>query len=456
MLDYDFIRKEIEKYNPDYWDLRYTEKQETGVFLWNRELKQIGEEKFHGIGVRIFQGNNFGFSACSDLSKDKIRETIKKAFKISRLLKTKEKFSFPEVESYKDRKKIVWNKDLREVDIAEKKKFLCDLNYSIGKEIKSVYLKYRDCYEKSIFLSSGSEIIQEFQNVFLAGAVMAVSGENSEEQVFRIAKQGGFEKIEEGDVQSRLDENIKNSLKFLNAEKARQGKTDIVMSGAISGLFAHEALGHASESDLVLQNASCLRGMLGKELAGEEISILDDPTQNNFSQWGAYYYDDEGSRAGKTYIIKHGKLKNFLTNLEAARILKLNLTGNGRAESAFFKPVVRMSNTYFEKGEHSFEELIEEIKEGYYLKGFRGGATDPASGGFQFKAQEAYYVRNGKIVKPVKGVGFGGNTLELLKKIKFTEKEYSEDSPGFCGKAGQRVLAGGKNPSVYVEKPVLI
>ncbi len=455
MIDSDFVKKQIEKEKVRYWDFRYTKLNSANLLLWNKELKQIGESESEGIGVRVLIGNGWGFSASADVGKEGIKNSIKNAVKIAKLLKdVKEEVSLPEIKGIKDEKKILVKKNPEKIAIEEKKKFLLEQNHEIKNEIKSIYLKYQDSVEKTLFLSSKSEVKQEITGVFIAGGITAEQNGKNEEQIFRIAKLGGIEKLK--GVQEKLDESVKKTKEFLNADKAKSGKNDVVLSGGITGLFAHEALGHASEADLVLQDSSCLKGLIGERLAEDNVSILDDGTQNDYGEWGSFYFDDEGTKAGKTYIIKKGKLNSYLHSLETASKLKIELTGNGRAETSLYKPIVRMSNTYVEKGEHSFEELLEKIKKGYLLKGFRGGMVDPATGGFQFGAQEAYYVENGEIKKPVRGVGFGGHTLELLQKIKAVEKKYSEDSPGFCGKGGQKVLAGGKNPAIFVKEAVII
>ncbi len=125
--------------------------------------------------------------------------------------------------------------------------------------------------------------------------------------------------------------------------------------------------------------------------------------------------------------------------------------GGARAESGHVKPLVRMSNTILLGGEHTFEELIEDIKLGIYAKGTRGGQVDPARGTFQFNAQEAYLVEKGEITKPLKDVSLSGSILETLKLIDALEKESRLGSPGFCGK-GQLVPVGDGGPHMRIKK----
>ena len=91
-------------------------------------------------------------------------------------------------------------------------------------------------------------------------------------------------------------------------------------------------------------------------------------------------------------------------------------SGNARS-SISDQPIVRMSNTYLEPGDMSFDELIEDIKDGIYLLGSRGGQVDTGRGNFQFNASEGYLIKNGRITDNLRDVSLSGNILETLKNV---------------------------------------
>ena len=117
-------------------------------------------------------------------------------------------------------------------------------------------------------------------------------------------------------------------------------------------------------------------------------------------------------------------LKNFIYNRETAFKLDAEPNGGARAESYGARPLVRMSNTMIEPGDHVFDELLEGIDRGIYAKGTRGGEVDTAKGTFQFNAQEAFLIENGEITIPLKDVSLSGSTLEILKNIFATSNAY--------------------------------
>ncbi len=107
-----------------------------------------------------------------------------------------------------------------------------------------------------------------------------------------------------------------------------------------------------------------------------------------------------------------------------------------------------MSNTYFQKGESSKEEVFE-LKEGVYLKGMRGGSVDTFSGGFMFKAEEAYEISNGELGKIMRDVTITGNILQTMKDVEAVGKDFGT-SPGICGKFGQGVPVSDGGPHIRV------
>jgi len=111
-----------------------------------------------------------------------------------------------------------------------------------------------------------------------------------------------------------------------------------------------------------------------------------------------------------------------------------------------------MRNTYMAPRDHSFEELLEDIRFGYYLKSFRGGQAN-LDGTFQVGIQEAYEIVNGEIGAPVRNASISGNTLETLKKVDAVGKDF-ELWPGRCGK-GQIAFICDGGPHIRVREVLM-
>jgi TldD protein len=226
----------------------------------------------------------------------------------------------------------------------------------------------------------------------------------------------------------------------------------VIADPDLAGVFAHEAVGHASEADLVSTGDSCFAGRIGERIGSEMVTIRDDATVPGMN--GRMVYDDEGVKAGNKVLIRKGILNDFIQSRETAA--KLNMTPNGgaRAESYHGRPLVRMSNTFFEKGDRDFKELLEGVKLGVYAKGTRGGQVNTAQGFFQFNAQESYLIENGEITKPLRDVSLSGRTLDILKLIDGVGKDKDLTGVGICGK-GQMVPVGDGGPHIRIARCVV-
>jgi TldD protein len=201
-------------------------------------------------------------------------------------------------------------------------------------------------------------------------------------------------------------------------------------------VFIHEAFGHLSEADFVYENPRMQELLqLGKPVAIEQLNVVDDATLNGLP--GSLKYDDEGVPAQRKYLIKNGVLTQRLHNRETAGKMNEAPTGNARALSASYPPLVRMTNTAIEPGDRSFAETIADIDEGVYAVRMIGGQTNGEM--FTFAAAEGYMIRDGQIAEPVSDVTLTGNVFQTLTDIEAIGDD-SVYTNGGCGKGGQSPL----------------
>jgi TldD protein len=177
------------------------------------------------------------------------------------------------------------------------------------------------------------------------------------------------------------------------------------------------------------------------------VTIIDDASMDAF---GYYAYDAEGIATAKNVLVENGKLLSLLSSRETAAKFGISSSGNARSKVGD-QPIVRMSNTYLKPGNLAFEELIEDIKDGIYLKGSRGGQVDTGKGIFQFNAAESFMVENGEIKAPLRDVSLSGNILEILNHVDAVGSDFKM-SIGFCGKGGQTAPVGDGGPHIRVSE----
>ena len=187
------------------------------------------------------------------------------------------------------------------------------------------------------------------------------------DEQFKTGYYKAFQKKEDmGDMENELRDHFAEGKLFIKAPTIEPGKYPVVLSPHATGIFAHESFGHKSEADWMIGDETMkAEWVIGKKVANEKVSIVDvgdDPCTSGYCP-----IDDEGNISEKTYLIKNGILTGRLHNEATAELLEEAVTGNARAINFEYEPIVRMTNTYFEAGDLSFDELIKPIKKGYFI-----------------------------------------------------------------------------------------
>lgn len=417
-------------------ELRIHHGSESAIKITNDEIKS-SSGTFYGVSARVLENNSWGFASSNNADCD-VAMLLEKATRLARLEKGNIK-----LKETKSEKKSVKNK-AKETSIEEKINALLDAKKEItGKHVIGTIVSCSSFnLKKEFYNSTGSEIIQEQVYTYLSYTAITKSGELIQRGYKNAASIKGFDKINLHNIAKIADEKAE---RLLYAVAPPKGRFVVVLDPEMTGVFSHEALGHATEADSIIDRESILAGKLNKKIGNELVNIIDDPTAEDF---GNYTYDDEGVKAQKIGLVRNGVLTGYLNSRETAQRLSLTPNGHARADSFDAVPIVRMSNTYFMPGKASKEDVFD-IKHGVYLKGMKGGSVDIFSGGFMFKAEEAYEIKNGRLGKLLRDVTLSGNILETLNHVELVGKDF-DTSPGICGKFNQEAPVSDGGPHIRV------
>ena len=428
----------------DYIDIRSGMSNNTSILMKDGDVDEINTGISLGARIRVLKNGAWGFAYTTDLSKlDEITDT---AIQLSNSITGDVKLSKSEV--IRDKVKVDVKIPFKDISVEEKKEIMKDAHdaASIDK-VNSTTVSYSDGEINEIFMNSeGSQIQTITSKVRMALNASATDGEIIQFGHGSIGGVKGYEVIADTDIES-FGRNIgEKAVRLLDAEAAPSGKFPVIADPELTGVLIHEALGHAVEGDLILQNDSILKDKMGEMIASDIVNIFDDASRKD--GFGYYPYDVEGVKTKPNQLVKDGKLVSLLNSRETAA--KLGMTSSGNARSIISdQPIVRMSNTYLQPGDNSFEELFEDIDDGIYLKGSRGGQVDTGKGIFQFNAAEGYLIKDGEITTPLRDVSLSGNILETLKNIDAIGDDFKL-SVGFCGKDGQTAPVGDGGPHTRI------
>lgn len=236
----------------------------------------------------------------------------------------------------------------------------------------------------------------------------------------------------------------------LSSKEAPSGTFPVVLGPGWPGVLLHEAVGHGLEGDFNRRGTSIFTNMIGKKVASELCTIIDDGTIKD--QRGSLSIDDEGTPGQYNILIEDGILKKYMQDKLNARLMGTQSTGNGRRESYSYLPIPRMTNTYMLSGKSKIDDIINSVDYGIYAINFSGGQVDITSGNFVFSTSEAYLIKKGKISTPIKNITLIGSGLEVMKKISMVGDDLKMDQGmGFCGKDGQNIPVGIGQPSIKLD-----
>ena len=397
-----------------------------------------------GARIRVLNNGAWGFAYTTDLSK--INEITETALKLSSSLKGDVSLSDSPVT--KDKVEIDVKIPFKDIPIEEKKDIMKEASDAATIEkVNSTTASYVDSEVNELFMNSdGSEIQVKTSRVRMALNASATNGELIQFGHGSLGGVKGFEIIQDADIE-QFGRNIgEKAVRLLDAKPAPSGQFPVIADPELTGVLIHEALGHATEGDLILQNDSILKDKLGDQIASDIVNIFDDATLRD--GFGYYPYDVEGVKTKPNQLVKDGKLISLLNSRSTSSKLGMSSSGNARSIIAD-QPIVRMSNTFLQPGDNEVEELFEDIEYGMYLKGSRGGQVDTGKGIFQFNAAEGYLIENGEKTTPLRDVSLSGNILETLKSIDAIGNDFKL-SVGFCGKDGQTAPVGDGGPHTRI------
>lgn len=257
----------------------------------------------------------------------------------------------------------------------------------------------------------------------------------------------GFDFVEGLDIEKEAREVADLAIRKLSAKDCPSGVMPVVIGNGFGGVIFHEACGHPLEASAVSKGLSPFANKIGQQIAHTAVTAIDDGTIPN--AWGSNNIDDEGNPTHRNVLIKDGILQDYLIDRFNGRRMGRESNGAGRRQSYKYEPTSRMSNTYIDKGPYTPEEIIQSVKLGLYAKKLGGGSVNPTTGDFNFAADEAYIIRDGKICDLVKGATLIGTGAEILMKIDMVANDLDR-AQGMCGAASGSIPVDVGQPTLRV------
>jgi len=195
----------------------------------------------------------------------------------------------------------------------------------------------------------------------------------------------------------------------LNPRKVPSQAVPIVYAPRVSnGIVGHFASAISGSS--IARGVSFLKDRLNQKVFSPNIMIVDDP--HRMRGLRSKPFDGEGVANARRALIEDGVLQTWLLDCASARQLGLETTGHA-ARGTGGPPAPSATNLYMEPGTLSPDDLIADIKDGFYVTELMGMGVNGVTGDYS-RGASGFWIENGKISFPVAEVTIAGNLKDMF------------------------------------------
>jgi TldD protein len=307
--------------------------------------------------------------------------------------------------------------------------------------------------ERHYLNTAGANCYQRLDRVRAGVVPVAIENGRSEFDAFSVGRLGGQE-ILDSITEAAVRRASEGARALLTAKAPPSGLMNVLLDPGTTGTFAHESFGHGTEADQFVRNRSYLQPLLGRTIGPEFLTLVDDGSIPG--AWGSIYFDDEGHRSQRTPLVDHGQFVGALHDRGTAFALGASPTGNTRRADFLGQAFVRMTNTSVEPGDWSYEELVNEARDGIVLERWLSGMEDPLGGQMQLKVLKGHRIEKGKVTDLVSSMALSGSVLQFLRDIRGIGKaEHREIDAGYCGKGYGDTLPVGDGGTYLLSRALV-
>jgi TldD protein len=437
----------------DYADLFFEHSHNHSVGLRDGEVNSTFAGIDFGMGVRVLCGDQTGFAYVESVEPEEMVKAARTAARIAQQAPRELQADF--AVGLKPKNRYVVKQRWDQIKLNQRIPFVQKLNdriFELDNRVEKVMVNLSDTTTKVFFVNSDGVRFED-ERPMVSMVAICVMQQNGVFENGRSARsfRMGFEFLTDALVEEMAQEAVRETAILFEAVKPKGGEMPVVLGAGGSGIFLHEAIGHAFEADFNRKGTSIFSESLHKKICHDTIQVVDDATipYNR----GSLNVDDEGVLGQKTYIVQNGVLNSYLHDRISAKYYGVEPTGNGRRESFRQPPLPRMRATYMENGTFSEEELIASVKKGVYVDSFTNGQVQIGAGDFTFFVKSGRLIENGKLTTPIRDINIIGNGPKALADITMVGSNYKMDNGTWtCGKDGQSCPVTCGMPSALVRK----
>lgn len=381
------------------------------------EVETLKESGARALGLRLFVGKRVAATHTSDFSKEGIQQLVSSAISLARATSEDPDGGLPEANSLGalSQDLDLYYEDVYSLSTADR------IDYARRTEAAAMSVDPRitnsdggsfDAATGYKVLANSLGFVGEYRRSYCSVSAVPIAQLDGAamQRDYWYSTSRTMQKLESPESVGRKA--AERTLRRLGARKVATQEVPVVFDPMVSrSLIDH--IFDAVNGDSVYRHASFLAGKLGEQIAGENITIVDDGTM--VGGFGSTPFDGEGVPTRRTVVIERGVLKSYLLNTYTARKLKLQTTGNA-ARGLTGNPGIGSGNFFLQPGEKTPREIIADIKSGLYVTEFLGFGVNLVTGDFS-RGASGLWIEHGEFTFPVEEITVAGNLKDMLRNV---------------------------------------
>ena len=416
-MDYKIVAEELVKKclekGADAAEVYIENGRNLSIEVRKGEVETVEEAASYGAGLRVFIKGKMAFASSNDLGERALEDAVSRAIEFARITTSDPNNVLP------DDKGMTEIAGLFDPQIA---KIPMEQKIELAKKIEQLAMK-----DPRITKSDGARYGEGEDEVVIANSNgLAKSYRSSACSLgVSVVAEKGDQKSSGGEFsRARSFKDLKpaeelaakaarDAYEMLDPKPLKTQKASVIFHADVGSALLGGILG-AVNGERVLQGASFLGKRMGQKIGSELVTLIDDGTLEKGA--ASEPFDGEGVSTQKRIIVEKGVLKGFMYNTIVAKRAGVQSTGNASRGGFSSLPGIGPHQFYLAAGQAKPEDIIKATKTGLLVKEVTGYGINPVNGNFSGGAS-GFWIEDGKIAFPVKGLTIAGTADEMLNGI---------------------------------------
>ncbi|MGE5354246.1 MAG: TldD/PmbA family protein [Acidobacteriota bacterium] len=417
----------VKKQGGDTAVVRISYSTHKDVSVRNQKIDTLTQSNSKALSLTVSKDKKKAVVSSSDLSEPALKNLVKDAMKIVKYTGADEFYVLPEKDEL----------GMAEADLSlydpDEESVTIEKRIEMAKELESLSLKY----DKDL-IADGANVYSSTGHFVLANSLGfcegyrqsdcgmqsscaipdAVDGLNSARKQsggwYTVASR--FDQLDP--IESVAEKAAKRTMMKRGARKPKTQTVPVIFENTVArGLLSF--LVQAISGGNIYTKQSFLTDKLGQKIAGENITIVEDPLIPG--QVASRPFDGEGVKSRRKVVVEKGVLKTFLLDSYSAKKLNMKTTGNADG----------VSNLYLESGTNSLEDMIKTIDNGVLIT-YTSGFGEILQTGDYSRGAQGLWIENGKIAYPVNEFTIASTMFDILNNIEIIGNDPIKTGSVYC------------------------